>query len=530
MENKTKAAVKGKKNKKPILSSSAKRTLVIVSFILVLVISVGGFFAYIANVPAMLLTGAEITLTPEGGSPKVIERIKVNELKYLYSSALSQLSQYQMLPADFSIEMEEQPIPEGDRLYNSENPGKTYREYIYEHACLTLLQSILIEKQARNDKDFKPEVVEFSVRDSIQALRDAVKTNTEIYGHQMTADQYLTRLYGSGITVTSFASFLERELIADEYMQYLLQYKFMPTPEELRAEIDEMGKKTELVTFHYYFFRANFEEGATEEQKAAAKAEARSKADELSGRATDPVSFRNVSAELSDDSEAESFMDGKDPTYAEKYSINTIKGFGEEAANFFYSPDRVEGDKAVFDVEAGSIAVYYLSRQLDEERTFSYRSIRLHYSGEFGTDGKILETEKEKTNLEAAEIMAQVSDEASFALLAKQKSEDSSLRMAGGLVTGVPELSLFSDDMTLQINMDKANWLTDPDRKPGDMTVLKADEYVEIYFFKEYLPAWQSEVRKSIMSERYDEWMMGIEAQGELSFKIKYGNIDFATY
>ena len=125
MENKTKAAVKGKKNKKPILSSSAKRTLVIVSFILVLVISVGGFFAYIANVPAMLLTGAEITLTPEGGSPKVIERIKVNELKYLYSSALSQLSQYQMLPADFSIEMEEQPIPEGDRLYNSENPGKT---------------------------------------------------------------------------------------------------------------------------------------------------------------------------------------------------------------------------------------------------------------------------------------------------------------------------------------------------------------------------------------------------------------------
>ncbi|MDD4095216.1 MAG: hypothetical protein PHP22_03125 [Oscillospiraceae bacterium] len=514
MENNKKVTGKNKKLRKPIVSSSIKRKLVIAAIILVFVISIGGFFAYSAGLPAMLLTGAEFIRTPEGGKPVVIEKIKVNELNYNFSQAVSQLQQYGMVAPGLDL----------DSVFDEET-GKTYREYAYETACNSMKRSIQIGIEAGKDKSFKPEAVKSTVELAINNLRESVSYS----GNGMTVDSYLSQMYGPGTTVSSFASFLERQLIADEYVQYLEQSVYMPTEEQMNSISEADAIKSELSTFKQYFFKAEFEEGATDEQKAAALAEARVKAEEVIARATDEKSFRDACEEFAGEDGAASFADGQDPTLAADISYGSIKGVSEEMADFVFSADRAEGDTAVFEKETGFIAVYFVSRRIDESPTIAYRFLRLDYTGEFDIEGSVLQADKDKTDLRAEELMQQVTDEKSFVSLVKKHTDDFSSKASGGLVTGVTPESLLSSDMTDESKRDLANWLISPDRKNGDRTIIKSGNYVDIVYFVENIPAWKYGLRSMMIDEQFEQWSQAIDDKGVISFEINYGNIEFAT-
>ncbi len=518
MDNKKKVSGKAKKNRKPFIAPSVKKVLITASIILALVITVGGFFAYTAGLPAMVLTGAEIKLTPEGGKAKVVERIRVNELNYLFQNSSSQLEQYGWLQQGMDL----------DSVYD-EATGKTYREFVFEFACENILRSIMIEKEARNDKNFSPEAVQYSVEKSIEQLREAVDYNTQISGNALTADQYLSQVYGPGINVSAFASFIERQMIVDEYMQYLQQEAFMPTAEELASAVNAAGTKTELLTFRYYMFNAKYETDATEEQIAVAKAEARSKADDLISRVTDETSFRDICEELAGEAAAASFADGKDPTVALDFDSASVESRSLEMADYLYSPDRAAGDMAVFDIESGSVAVYYLSRRLDTKTTLSYRIIHLNYEGEFDIEGNVLQSEKDKTNQKANELMGKITDEKSFASLAKKYTDNEATRLSGGLVSGITPDSLFTAENPTLYEQQLAGWLIDRTRMPGDRVVLESTDFLAVIYFVENVPSWQFRLRSSLIDAEYELWMKTIDDLGVLSYEIKYKNIDFAT-
>lgn len=514
MENKRKVTVKNKKTKKPIVSSSIKKKLIIAAIILVFVIAIGGFFAYSAGLPAMLLTGAEFIQTPEGGKPQVIERIKVNELNYNYAQALSQLQQYGLITQGLDL----------DSVYD-EQTGKTYREYAYETACNTMKRSVQIGIEARKDKNFTPEAVLSTVELAISNLRESVAFS----GNGMTVDSYLAQMYGPGITVSNFAYFLERQLIADEYIQYLEQTVFMPSEEQMNSVSEEDAIKAELSTFKQYFFRAEFEDDATEEQKAAALADARSKAEEVIARATDEQSFRDACEELAGEAGAANFADGQDPTFAEDISYSDIKSVSEEMADYVFSAERAEGDTAVFDKETGVIAMYYISRRIDESPTISYRFLRLDYTGEFDIEGSVLQADKDKTDLRADELMRQVTDEKSFVSLVKTHTDDFSTKASGGLVTGVTPESLLSADMTEESQRNLTNWLISPDRKSGDVTLVKSGNYVDIVYFAENIPAWKYSLRSLMIDEQFEQWSQSLDDKGAVTYKINYKIIALAT-
>jgi hypothetical protein len=514
MENKKKVTVKNNKFRKPILSSPIKHKLIIAAIILVFVITIGAFFAYSAGIPAMVLTGAEFIQTPEGGKPKVIEKIKVNELNYNFSQALSQLQQYGLVAQGLDL----------DTVYNKET-GQTYREYAYETACNTMKRSVQIGIEAREDKSFKPEAVKSTVELAINNLRESVAFS----GNGMTVDSYLSQMYGPGITVSNFAYFLERQLIADEYVQYLEQSVFMPTEEQLNSISEADAMKAELSAFKQYFFKADFEEGATDEQKATAMADARSKAEEVIARAIDEQSFRDACEELAGEAGAANFADGQDPTLAEDISYSNIQSVSEEMADFIFSAERVEGDTAVFEKETGVIAVYYLSRRVDESPSIAYRFLRLDYTGEFDIDGAVLQTEKDKTDLRAEELMRQVTDEKSFVSLVKSNTSDFSTKASGGLVTGLTPESLLSSEITDEAQRNLTNWLISADRKSGDLTIIKSANYVDIVYFVEKIPAWKYGLRSMMIDEKFEIWSQAIDDKGAITYKINYKNIALAT-
>lgn len=519
MENNKKVSVKSKKIGKPIIAPQVKRWIISTSIILALVIAVGGFFAYTAGLPAMVLTGAEIKLTPEGGKAKVIERIKVNELNYLFSDAYSQLQQYGWMQQGVDL----------DAVYDEET-GQTYREFVFEFACNSFLRSVMIEKEARKDKNFRPEAVSYTIERTIEQVRDAVKFNEEVYGQIMSADQYLAQMYGTGTTVSSFSSYIERQMIVDEYLQYLMQEVFMPTSEELTAAAQETGNRNELVTFRYYMFKADYAEGATEDQITAAKAEAESKAEELIARATDGKSFRDICEELAGEEAAAGFADGKDPTSALDYEASTVESKSAEMADFLFSPDRAEGDKAVFNLEEGSVAVYFASRRLDTMTTISYRTIRLNFEGEPDLEGNYPQTEKDKANQKANELIAKITDEKSFGSLAKKYTDDQATRTSGGLVTGVTPETLFSAEEPSEYDQQLALWLMDNTRKAGDRVVLEGDGFVTVVYFVENVPSWQFRLRSNMIDKKYNEWQKSLDDRGELSYEIHYDNVEFASY
>ena len=66
MDNNKKVAKK-KMNKKPLLSESTKQRIVAICIVLLLVVSLGGYFIYFTGVPAKILNGVSYYETDANG-------------------------------------------------------------------------------------------------------------------------------------------------------------------------------------------------------------------------------------------------------------------------------------------------------------------------------------------------------------------------------------------------------------------------------------------------------------------------------
>lgn len=521
MDNNKKApAKKTKKVIKPIVAASALKRLLTIVIVLVLLIAVGGFFAFRAGVPAMVLTGAEFEVTSENGDSRVIERVKVNELNFQFANMLNQLAQYGQIDPEADL----------DSKINIGDTEKTIREYAYELTCQTMIRSIQIGKEAKKDKTFKAEGVERSVNLSVEQLRENVDFYSSMHGQVITPDEYLSNIYGPGTTVSAYAKFLERQMIVDEYLQYLEQFVFAPSAEEMSSVTEETAPDAALVTFRFYSFFADYADDATEEEKTAALNEAKNKANVLITRVTDEQSFRDVSEDMAIEADKPNFADGQDPTLAKDMSYDSISQYvNPEMAEYLYSEDRAEGDKTVIETERGAMAVYFVSRSMDTHPSISYREIRLNYAMDYDAEGKATPNNKEEINAKAEKIIGMITDDQSVFSLAKRYSDDYAGTVNGGLVTDYDPDSAFTEETVSEYDRSLLSWLTMPERKAGDTVILESADSARIIYFVDSIPAWKANLRRKTINEKYSEWLKGLEAEGEVTYTIKYGNIELAS-
>lgn len=500
MESTKKNVSAKKKTKKVFVSSSAKRKILMASIISVIVLVCGGYFSYSIGLPAMVLSAGKIAGTD----------IKVDEFNYHFSEIFSTYSQYGIIPEDVDF----------DSVYDP-TTGKTYREFLYEQTAAKIQNIILLNEAAKKD-GFKPQSVDRQVDAYIESIREYAKT------YNRTADQVLTSRYGRGATVRSVMQYMSRELAAQEYSNYLRQTKFVLTQDDMLAMYDAAPSDYNKASFHLYFFPGSSDATATDEEKAAALAQAKETAQGVIAAATDPKAFRDACKEAAGDMAETLFVDDADPTLQENITKSEVMTQNEALAEFLFSADRVEGDKTSIETEQGVYVVYFLSTQLDEIPVATYRSLSIPLNTKIDATAEEIQAELDAAKQTADGYMTKVTDENSFVSLVK-KYADINSASAGGYQDGVTADSLVSEETTEE-NAALSAWLFSDDRKAGDMTIIPGTYSVTLYYFVQTLPEWQATLMQTHINTSYNAWMDAYMAEPGNGYTINYDAIKFASY
>lgn len=509
MNDKIKVAKKSKNQKKPLLGESLKKTLISTLIILFFVITVGGYFIYVTGVPAKVLTGVEIIKTQENGKTKVIERISVNELKYHYALVFNQYYQYGYVDQDTDLDS----IMPATQM--------TYRQFFFERAAENLRRNVLTINAAEK-AGFKPQSVEGTIDYSIQSVRNVAKQ------YNVTADDYLSRTYGKGMTVKGYAKILRNELTTEEYQEYMKQTDFWLSTQEMQAMYDANPTDFGTATYNYYFFPVTYDETATEEQKATAAAAALESANAVIAETTDAASFRNACEKYAGEEKAGAFEDGKDPTIADGYSKDTTEYISPELADFIYAAGRAKGDKQAIVTESGVYAVYFDSITYDETPTYAYRILMLENKDALAVNPQDTVDEAAKLTERLNGIISSTTDEQSFISAVKKNSEDYATKPAGGLKTGVLYDTFAQTEEPSEHDKALAAWLFAPERKAGDMIIIDNGSYINLYYYVDNIPAWQNTLREKTASDKLSEWVDAQTASGSVTYRINYNNIKLA--
>jgi len=489
MEN-TKKKISSKKNtKKALVKSTTKRKLLIAGIIAFVVIVCGGYMVVQTGLPARVLTGATVAG----------ESVKVNEINYHFVEVYKMYSQYGIVSSKKDL----------TKIWDT-TTGQTYGEYLYDSAVKNQLNIILLNKEAKK-AGFTAAAATRKVDEYIQSLRDYAKQQNT------TADTVLKKQYGAGMSVRDLEAFMTRELIAQEYSEYLKQTNYALTEEQMKATYEAAPADYDSVTYNAYLVPAGYEITATAAQIATAVTAAKDKAQAIIDATTDIKTFRDASATAAGTEGASSFADNADPTHYTTTKVTTASTFNSDVADYLFSADRKEGDKTVITTDSGAIAVYFQTRQLDTSATVSYRSLLLS-----GTD-----IAKLKTTAEG--YQASVKDEASFITLVKKYSADSASSIAGGLTSNATAKSLVKDSPTAQ-DTALSDWLLSADRKAGDMLIIENADGVVLYYFQKSVPAWEATLLTSNVNTAYNAWYTALAAESGNEYKINMGAIEFATY
>lgn len=511
MDNNKKVAKK-KMNKKPLLSESTKQRIVAICIVLLLVVSLGGYFIYFTGVPAKILTGVSYYETDANGKVNKMYTAKVTELNYYFSAVYNQYRKYGIL--NDSVDP--------DTVFNQAD-GTTYRDLLNESAAESLKQVLLYNREAE-EAGFKSESAKAATEATIETLRDTAKS------YNMTADDYLNALYGRGMTVRTFRDIVYRELMAEEYKEYLLQSTFMPTQDEVTMLRDVNPTEFGTVTYHTYFFAAEHVEDSDPAKIEESHKAAVAKAQAVIESSTDPASFREACKGLVTGDALGKFAADQDPTINSDMTAQVVKAQNEMLRDYLFASDRKTGDMTVIEDEMGAYAVYFVSRNFDETPTVSYRVLYLENDKVTSGDSvKIAERNAELVQ-SINEIKSGITDEASFVSAVKTKSDEKSRLNSGALVRGITEASFAEIENIAESEVVFSQWLFDTSRAYGDMTIVERDEGVSLVYFVDSCPAWIDSERTSVAQERLNEWVLSLDPQNSISFTIHHKNVDFSTY
>lgn len=494
MENRTinrKKNVSSRKNtKKTLIQTSTKYKILAAGIITCTVLLCGGYFAHQTGLPAKLLTGATVAG----------ESVKVNELNYHYIEVYNMYTQYGIITSKEDL----------TKVYD-EATGQTYGDYLYEVAAKNQQNIVLLNNEAEK-AGYKSVSAQIQVDEYIDTLRTYASSN------KTTADSVLQSQYGRGLTVRDLKTFMKRELVAQEYADYLKQTQFNLTQDKMKAMYDAAPADYDTITFNSYYVAAAYDSTATDAQKAEAVTAAAASAQAILAASTDPQSFRDASEADAGTDGAASFADGADPTvYADTSKADITNYYSADMADYLYADSRAAGDKTVITTDAGAYAVYFQSRQLNTAASVSYRSMLL-------TDVDIA-----AVKAKAEGYQSSVTDEASFIDLVKKYSDDSSTAISGGLKSSVTAASIATDAPT-ESEAALSAWLFAADRKAGDMTIIENVDGVTLYYFQKSLPSWESVLFESNVSTEYTNWYTALAAVEGNGYTLNMGAVEFATY
>lgn len=459
--------------------------------------------------------------------------VSVSEMQIYYNSVRQSVLSTQQMYAAYGITTVTEPYQAYDfdselgdkQVYNSET-GQTYEEYFEETALESLSQVYALTSAAEAEGYQLSDEGKANVDEAVASLASQATQ----YGYPNTAS-FLIAYYGRYATESAYRDVATQQELASEY-QTLHQDSLTYT----EADYDAYAKEnpTDVYSYDYRYVyisgaaaSTSDEDGntveATEEEKEAAMAEAKEKADAL---------VAGVQAAEGDKSEAFNTLVvdavGESSSYADpEYNLQDgILGVNITSSlyhDWVTDASRTAGDISSFESSSGYWVVLFEDSYLNNAETVDVRHILI--KAELTQDDPDTE-EDESADEPTDEQMLSAHDEAerilnefnalsedqrtaeAFGELAEEYSDDSrnsdgDLNAAGGLYTYVEE-----GTMVESFN----DWIFDPSRTAGDTGLVENDNAGQygwhvMYFQGLNGPKWHEVANEALLSADMESWL-----------------------
>jgi len=347
----------------------------------------------------------------------------------------------------------------------------------------------------------------FAWTDDLQAQLDSsmesLKTAASTYGY--TEKQYLGMLFGSTMTPKVYQEQMKRSLLASAYMQDYedsLVYSVDQLTEAYNADPNSYDKVSyEAVRISGAADTKDADGNdieVTDEMTAEAMAAAKETADSMYA---DWQNGKSLS-DLADGNDDATLTDTESGTYSD-----TV------LTNWLFDSSRKAGDSAVLEDTDGSCyyVVSFRDRYRSDYNTVNVRHILIQPEAttlakdDEGYDADVA-AKKDAAKQKAEELLAQWkagdATEDSFAQLANENSSDGGSNTNGGLYEQV-----YQGMMVTAFN----DWCFDASRKAGDTGVVETNYgYHVMYFVGTDAPYWQVQVRSTLVSNDFSDWLDGV--------------------
>lgn len=314
--------------------------------------------------------------------------------------------------------------------------------------------------------------------DDIAAMTDQIENSAELAG--ITADQYLTRIYGSGMTADLYKEHLINSHLAAEYGDELKsRYSF--SDEEVETYYKEHIQNYTFVNYERFYVKAcDAGKEPTEEEKKNAE----NTANEILDKVNAGEDLKSVSNAYQDKGTYYSFDDAY---YDKSFSYG----------DWLFSADRKEGDSNIIDDGAGFYVMVFHSRSESDYPSADIIDIHFPVDAASITDATELD--------EAYEASCDKAEDVYETWNAGDKTKESFVKLSQEFESESD--GVFENVIRNELDSKLDSWIFDSERKPGDCAVVYTDGgFHTIYYTASGKEAWKVEAEADMRDEAYNGW------------------------
>jgi hypothetical protein len=331
-----------------------------------------------------------------------------------------------------------------------------------------------------------------------------------MYGYP-SGNKYLQTLYGTGMTRRLYIDFQAREVLVEEYANYLRQFDptIVPTDEQVQARYNEAPDKYYVYDYNSYYVAAEKDDAGQVinfDQCVAA-------ANKIANAAKDSASFRQAVMDYLKDSGNETaladYEEGADPTFTEDMTYSLATYMSPDVRAFIFS-DNKPGDVKTIETDFGVYVVYIADKHLPDEKTVSYRSFAISTGITTESTPEEITAAVNQTIADAQAYCTQGMDPLSFYNVVKNHSTSSDVILTGGYTDAAVAADFLpaEGEGTNTATKTAGEWLFDDSRKQGDVTFIVSDDSrsVYVYYFEASRTSFESAARNEIINANYTAW------------------------
>lgn len=484
-----------------------KNKKLIIAIILAAVIVLGGIAAgiFIAKEKSDKSEDGDTTTLPAETEIVVVAKEDTtdsNELKCEYAyyyvnihqSVYNTSIQYEMYGTGLGVSYtgydcnklpENQKYPYDDyKLDDGSTP--TWKQY-FEYTALRSVKEIHILEDLAAKDGF---TISSSVLDEAYATIDQLKTQVSENEKNKSFESWLKETYGNNMTESLLKDFIRRQTIASEYATVLYEKLYEQALTDNEALETEYNKNPDLYNC------VDFRIFAIYDSTSAGK----STANEMLGKITDEESFKKLAAEYATAEQKEKADYTLSETTLMKYvGKDDYKSvFGEDAVNWLFNKNAKVGDKKVFAYD-GAYFVFYMVKPTYRDDTTIPVDVR-HILYMFDENAKDHEADNAAKKAEAEATLNAInksSDKLStFLDYCEKDSGDTGSASNGGLIEYITR-GVYVKEFE--------EWSLDPNRKAGDVGVIKTSYGYHVMYFEKSHPApmWRINIAYNLSGDLY---------------------------